>query len=149
MTITLNNLTFTLLFISTIHDYRRFIIRIITNDLYTDDSRNKFLLYCIVQWQNILIICCCYISDINECPHACGVNSECTNTPGSYTCRCKAGHVGDPYLSAGCHGLWYINFSILFINYFYFIIIILYAFNVLKNILYYILFNRHHNNYKC
>uniref|UniRef100_A0A1S4K5J7 EGF-like domain-containing protein n=2 Tax=Culex quinquefasciatus TaxID=7176 RepID=A0A1S4K5J7_CULQU len=37
--------------------------------------------------------------DINECldPQACGVNAECVNVPGNYTCLCRDGFVGDPY----------------------------------------------------
>ncbi|XP_075758382.1 adhesion G protein-coupled receptor E1-like [Pelodiscus sinensis] len=34
-------------------------------------------------------------SDIDECsqdPSPCGLNSICNNTPGSYTCRCRAGY---------------------------------------------------------
>lgn len=43
-------------------------------------------------------------TDIDECPHACGANSVCTNSPGSYSCSCKEGFSGDPSLSAGCTG---------------------------------------------
>ena len=44
------------------------------------------------------------VLDIDECPHACGANSLCVNTPGSYSCSCKPGFLGDPYFSAGCTG---------------------------------------------
>ncbi|EAL39252.3 AGAP010021-PA, partial [Anopheles gambiae str. PEST] len=37
--------------------------------------------------------------DINECldPQACGLNAECVNLPGNYTCQCREGYYGDPY----------------------------------------------------
>ena len=37
----------------------------------------------------------CFISsDVNECstPNICGVNKQCVNTAGSYTCRCNSGY---------------------------------------------------------
>ena len=36
--------------------------------------------------------------DIDECSSnldSCHVNAVCSNTPGSYTCTCKAGYSGD------------------------------------------------------
>ena len=36
--------------------------------------------------------------DVEECTansHSCGINAMCNNTPGSYTCACKAGYSGD------------------------------------------------------
>ena len=37
--------------------------------------------------------CICYLVDIDECSEAngCSVNSNCTNTNGSYTCECHDG----------------------------------------------------------
>jgi hypothetical protein len=37
-------------------------------------------------------------TDINECdddPEICGMNANCTNTVGSYTCSCSSGYTGD------------------------------------------------------
>ena len=39
-----------------------------------------------------------FASDKDECSsksHSCDVNAVCSNTPGSYTCTCKAGYAGD------------------------------------------------------
>ena len=37
------------------------------------------------------------ISDVDECARddECHVNAQCTNTDGSYTCRCLDGYAGD------------------------------------------------------
>jgi len=49
----------------------------------------------------------CYhvIADIDECESAvsnnCGVNALCTNTEGSYVCRCQRGYEGDGILCKG------------------------------------------------
>jgi hypothetical protein len=39
------------------------------------------------------------ISDINECdhPNACGLNAQCENIPGNYTCSCLEGFIGNPF----------------------------------------------------
>lgn len=37
---------------------------------------------------------------IDECEgdtHGCHIYANCTNTPGSYTCRCRDGYTGDGY----------------------------------------------------
>lgn len=46
--------------------------------------------------QTLLLVSC---TDINECldPQACGLNAECVNLPGNYTCQCREGYYGDPY----------------------------------------------------
>ena len=49
----------------------------------------------------------CLSLDINECSNAtlCAAsdpNVNCTNTPGSYTCYCIPGYVGNPTLVGGC-----------------------------------------------
>ena len=54
-------------------------------------------------------------TDIDECPHACGSNSLCVNNPGSYSCSCKPGFLGDPYFSAGCTGMKSYFWTIFFI----------------------------------
>ena len=53
-----------------------------------------------------LITNVCHInifSDINECGSAdsCDVNSNCTNTDGSYTCSCLPGYSGDGITCSG------------------------------------------------
>ncbi len=48
-----------------------------------------------------------FISDINECTTGtdpCGDNSDCTNTPGSYTCACLTGYEED---EGTCVGMYY------------------------------------------
>jgi len=39
-------------------------------------------------------------SDVNEClhPDACGRNAQCQNTIGNYTCSCREGFVGNPFV---------------------------------------------------
>lgn len=39
------------------------------------------------------------IVDINECenPRACGINAECINVPGNYSCACINGFFGNPF----------------------------------------------------
>ena len=42
--------------------------------------------------------------DINECdddPEICGMNANCTNTVGSYTCSCSSGYTGDGIMCTG------------------------------------------------
>ena len=54
-------------------------------------------------------------ADVNECqsPDACGANSVCNNTFGSYRCDCANGFVADcglqNSLNPGCVGKNYIN----------------------------------------
>ena len=39
-----------------------------------------------------------FVLDIDECsvsPSVCDMNANCSNTPGSYYCTCKAGYTGD------------------------------------------------------
>lgn len=41
---------------------------------------------------------CVLLVDINECDNGkndCHGNAKCSNVPGSYTCQCKEGFVGD------------------------------------------------------
>lgn len=41
--------------------------------------------------------------DIDECQQSpCHQSALCSNTQGSFRCACRAGTVGDPYLSPGC-----------------------------------------------
>jgi len=43
--------------------------------------------------------------DINECAlgtHNCDIHAICTNTIGSYTCKCKTGYSGDGFT---CYGM--------------------------------------------
>ena len=48
-----------------------------------------------------MILC----SDENECLRAnsCGENTDCENLEGSFSCSCKFGYEGEPYLD-GCVG---------------------------------------------
>lgn len=43
-------------------------------------------------------------SDINECEHpgACGINANCENIPGNYTCSCLEGFIGNPFDGVRC-----------------------------------------------
>lgn len=38
-------------------------------------------------------------TDINECanPNACGINTNCFNTPGNYSCECQDGFEGNAF----------------------------------------------------
>ena len=43
-------------------------------------------------------------ADINECTdgsNRCGVNADCTDTEGSYTCKCRPGFQGDGFTCTG------------------------------------------------
>ncbi|XP_033640831.1 fibrillin-2-like [Asterias rubens] len=45
------------------------------------------------------------ITDYNECadnPSVCDMNADCTNTPGSHTCTCRAGYTGDGITCTEC-----------------------------------------------
>lgn len=46
----------------------------------------------------------CTVNRFNKTPKICGPNARCTNTIGSYTCRCNTGYTkGDPYNTVtGC-----------------------------------------------
>ena len=55
-----------------------------------------------------------FVLDLDKCSansYSCDVNAVCSNTPGSYTCACKAGYSGD---GGTCSGI-YIYFYFLFI----------------------------------
>ena len=45
----------------------------------------------------------CTHVDLNECNggNRCDVNADCSNAPGSYTCRCHAGYQGDGFICRG------------------------------------------------
>ena len=63
-------------------------------------------------------------ADVNECENAesnnCGLNTVCTNTNGSYSCRCKAGFQGDGVSCTGKvalkTGLQVLRLLFLFLN---------------------------------
>ena len=40
-----------------------------------------------------------FLLDINECerPGACGINTNCINVPGNYSCECLDGYEGNPH----------------------------------------------------
>jgi hypothetical protein len=51
----------------------------------------------------------CVLADADECSSdtACGLNTICTNTPGSHTCACKPGYellAGKDTKTDGCTG---------------------------------------------
>jgi hypothetical protein len=52
------------------------------------------------------------LSDIDECSNEstndCDVNANCTNSPGSYNCQCRDGHIGD---GKNCSGIEYSEFT--------------------------------------
>ena len=55
-----------------------------------------------------LIVCCFnFFLDVNECltdkANECDSNAVCTNTEGSYVCRCKSGFSGD---GDNCSGMF-------------------------------------------
>ena len=55
-----------------------------------------------------LIVCCFnFFLDVNECltdkANECDSNAVCTNTEGSYVCRCKRGFSGD---GDNCSGMF-------------------------------------------
>lgn len=42
-------------------------------------------------------------ADVDECKNnPCGEGSQCTNLPGSYSCSCPSGYVGNPTPKEGC-----------------------------------------------
>lgn len=50
-------------------------------------------------------------TDIDECalnPDICGLNADCINVPGNYTCACRDGYRNDP---CELNSLIYIEFS--------------------------------------
>lgn len=58
------------------------------------------IIYFGYQTKLLNIVFLTFLADVNEClnPSACGVNTECINTPGNYTCVCKDGYIGtNPY----------------------------------------------------
>ena len=51
------------------------------------------------------ILLCYFYSDVDECTASspvCDVNAQCSNTRGSYSCRCKVGYSGS---GKTCKGL--------------------------------------------
>ena len=52
----------------------------------------------------------CFPSDINECdqPSSCPANSDCKNTPGTFSCTCKTGFTRNGMLCTGilCGLIW-------------------------------------------
>lgn len=62
---------------------------------------------CVVLFQLIprwFLYCYSLLKDINECEtgaNECDENANCSNTKGSYTCRCKTGFEGDGNLCQG------------------------------------------------
>jgi len=46
-------------------------------------------------------------TDVDECSDSslnfCGTEATCVNNPGSYTCTCNDGYVGDGFI---CSGKW-------------------------------------------
>lgn len=50
-----------------------------------------------------VIDCNLAILDVDECKNSpCGSGSLCTNLPGSYSCSCPAGYIGNPTPKEGC-----------------------------------------------
>ena len=53
----------------------------------------------------IFLFVCLFIADIDECANGgsddCDLNALCTNTEGSYVCRCVKGFVGDGQMCVG------------------------------------------------
>ena len=47
--------------------------------------------------------------DVNECSdssHSCDADADCSNTAGSYTCRCRAGFYGNGFDCTGRTVIW-------------------------------------------
>ena len=77
----------------------------------------------VCKWQNLFSDCinrnslesthllCYYFIDIDECldpsTHSCDSNANCTNTNGSYQCKCNQGYHGN---GNTCTGIYVINF---------------------------------------
>jgi hypothetical protein len=51
---------------------------------------------------NIRYACLLHSSDINECALPGNCVGICTNTDGTYECRCPRGAAGNPYVEHGC-----------------------------------------------
>lgn len=69
--------------------------------IFKQNLDSKFIRPKLIHFNTFLLL-----SDINEClqPNACGVNTNCINLPGNYTCQCKDGYIGtNPY--DGCADL--------------------------------------------
>ena len=65
------------------------------NEFQSLAMRIRLVFKVIISCRNIM----CSIVDINECTSGqaeCAQNALCTNTDGSYSCKCQPGYTGDP-----------------------------------------------------
>ena len=71
-----------------------------------DSSTSGFWTYDIVVY--VIWVYGILFSDINECLlNPCDANADCTNTIGSFTCKCNAGFEGD---GLTCKGMLSVTF---------------------------------------
>ena len=100
--------TFSSIFECDIFDYSLTFSSIFEHKIFDYTSSFSSIFECNIC--NYFVTFSFFIADVNECLNAtlnnCNANANCTNTEGSFTCKCNIGFIGDGY--ANCTGKEYI-----------------------------------------